>query len=351
VLIGSFGLDVAATRWISKNNSTFQSVQSLVVKFIIGFPLIIIIFYFLIAPVLGFHFLLPLTTILLFGLGNLLMILYQGIMMGLKKFNALNFMFITTNILFVVYLFLLTIFKLSGLIFWVGVGYGFLLIIQGVTCVLISRRSRETKVDPINKKEFIYYSFTILLSSVVYYCFLKVDNFFVAKYYNNVSLSNYIQCGKIGQYFIYFSSAVNVVIIPYLSSDSTMSLKKWMQILKPYIFLLILGALVLLFFGNYFYVSFFGKSFSMMHSLMVAFLPGFFCLGLLTLINAVFIARGQILRMLLGDIIGLILLILLDLFLLPHFGVQTAALFSSICYAVVLVFLLTGIKKQFILRD
>ena len=80
---------------------------------------------------------------------------------------------------------------------------------------------------------------------------------------------------------------------------------------------------------------------------MIYFLPGFLCLGLLTLLNAVYIARGQIMRMLLGDIIGFILLIILDVVLLPHFNIQAAALISSVCYAVVFLFLLVGIQKKF----
>lgn len=347
VLIGSFGLDIGATRWISKNNSYFNSIQSIFFKSVIVFPVGLLVFYFFLAPVFQFQLILPFSTMLLFGLGNLLISLYQGLLMGLKRYSILNLILIITNLIFLFFLYCLNRLKPEALLFWVGFSYSILLTLQGVLCLIISQRYKPLQPIEVHKKKFIVYSSTALLSSAVYYCFLKADNFFVAKYYDSVSLSNYVQCGKIGQYFIYFSSAVNAVLIPALSTGGKNIIKKWMKFILPYMIVMVFAALILLFFGNYLYVFLFGKSFSMMYSLMLFFLPGFFCLGVLTLLNAVFIARGKIIKMLIGDLIGLLLLIILDIFLVPNFGIQTAALCSSICYASVMFYLMFEIKKQF----
>ena len=50
---------------------------------------------------------------------------------------------------------------------------------------------------------------------------------------------------------------------------------------------------------------------------MIILLPGYVCLGMLTLINAVYISRGNIRYLFWGDLGGLVLLLLLDLWLVP----------------------------------
>ena len=56
VLLCSFGLDVAATRWLAKDNSYLKAVQGFLFKSIVVFPFIITLFYFVIAPFFRFNF-------------------------------------------------------------------------------------------------------------------------------------------------------------------------------------------------------------------------------------------------------------------------------------------------------
>jgi O-antigen/teichoic acid export membrane protein len=188
-----------------------------------------------------------------------------------------------------------------------------------------------------------------MISSLVYFCFLRTDNFFVEKYCSGVTLSNYVQCGKVGQYFIYFSSVISSTLLPFLSSEKiTTSYHEWKQLIKPYFILIITGAVILISTGKYIYPFVFGSDFNEMSNYMIILLPGFVCLGLLTLINAVYLSKGNVKRIFKGDIIGFFVVLVADTFLVPEYGVYAAAIVSSISYVIVFLYLWKDVEKQFI---
>ena len=87
----------------------------------------------------------------------------------------------------------------------------------------------------------------------------------------------------------------------------------------------------------------FGSEFEEMNGLMIILLPGYVCLGMLTLINAVYISRGNI-RYLLGRSGGLVLLLLLDLWLVPDGAPIPLRPSVSSCYILLFLYLLAGLK-------
>lgn len=188
----------------------------------------------------------------------------------------------------------------------------------------------------------------IMISSLIYFAFLRVDNFFVEKYTTDGSLGSYVQCGKIGQYFLYFSSIISSTILPFIRSEKiSVSLAEWKNLMRPYIAILILTTAIVAAVGPWVFPVLFGAGFQNMHQLMWIFLPGFFCLGLLTLMNAVYIGHNNIRRIFTGDSLGLILVLVFDYLFVPKYGAKAAALISSISYVIVFLYLLTGFKKNF----
>ena len=84
-----------------------------------------------------------------------------------------------------------------------------------------------------------------------------------------------------------------------------------------------------------------------MANYMIILLPGFVCLGLLTLINAVYLSKGNVKRIFKGDILGFIIVLVADTFLVPQYGAYAAATVSSISYVIVFLYLWKDIRKQF----
>ena len=351
VFIFSAGLDYAAISLISQEPKLLPAIHKMLFGAILLFAAVMLIYVFVLLPYSNNYFKQPSLSILFFSIGNLLLIFYQGILSGLKKFNRQNIILCITNTLFLAFLFVFTQQKTRENIQLVENAYAILFFLQGMLMWLYSRpRSAQATVS-VNWNVFIKSGVYIMISSLIYFAFLRIDNFFVQKYTDNSTLGNYVQCGKIGQYFLYFSSVISSTLLPFISSETVgSSFIEWRKMMMPYIMLLCAGALLIALFGKSCFPLFFGNEFNEMYSFMIILLPGFVCLGMLTLINAVYIGKGNIRKIFLGDMFGLILVTGLDGWLVPQYGAYAAAIISSAAYCLVFLYLLTGFKKQFSLR-
>ncbi len=200
----------------------------------------------------------------------------------------------------------------------------------------------------INPIPFFRYGIFIMFSSIVYFAFLRIDNFFVEKYSTPVVLGNYVQCGKIGQYFLYFSSIISSTLLPFISAETAgASYSEWKKLMRPYIMLICFGAVIIALTGKTIFPLLFGNEFNEMYVFMIILLPGFVCLGILTLVNAIYIGKGKINKIFKGDLLGLLIVSSLDGLLVPYYGAIAAATISSVAYCLVFIYLWWGFKKQF----
>lgn len=344
----SAGLDYSAVSLISKNPSHQARIHRLLGLVTVIFVLVLTGFVFLLHSPTGHFFQQPALAILLFATGNLLLIFYQGILSALKKFNLQNLLLGISNLVFLGYL--LGRYGPSGraAIEDLALAYGILFFVQGIAMFLVSRKRPGTNDPSLPAAGFYRSGLLIMFSSLLYFVFLRADNFFVEKYCSPVTLGNYVQCGKIGQYFIYFSSIVSSTLLPFLASESAInSYKEWIALMRPYAWWLLIGASLIALTGHTVFPLLFGEAFGEMYGLMVILLPGYLCLGMLTLINAVYISRGNVRVIFWGDLLGLLLVVGFSYWLVPRYGVRAAAMTSSVAYIIVFLFLLSGLRKQF----
>ena len=342
----SAGLDYSAITWISREPLSAPAIHKKLIEVVLFFTAAMLIFSFVILPETSFKLYRYSTAIVLFSSGNLMLILFQGFLSAQKKFNLQNIILGISNLCFLVYL--LSIPKGEISIFIISIGYGLLYFIQGLFMITFSYQKQVSNPIRIQWPAFFRHGFFIMISSLVYFCFLRTDNFFVEKYCSGVTLSNYVQCGKVGQYFIYFSSVISSTLLPFLSSEKiTSSYQEWKQLIKPYFILIITGAVILISSGKYIYPFVFGKDFNEMSHYMIILLPGFVCLGLLTLVNAVYLSKGNVKKIFKGDIIGFFIVLVADTFLVPQYGVYAAAIVSSISYVIVFLYLWKDVRNQF----
>jgi O-antigen/teichoic acid export membrane protein len=342
----SAGLDYSAIAWISKEPLSAPAIHKKLIEVVLFFTAVMLIVSFVIIPQNSLKLYEYSTAMVLFSSGNLMLILYQGFLSAQKKFNLQNIILGSSNLCFLIYLLM----KPNGLISIsiISLGYGLLYFIQGLLIIVLSYQKQISIQHQIEWPAFYKHGLFIMISSLVYFCFLRTDNFFVEKYCSGKTLSNYVQCGKVGQYFIYFSSAISSTLLPFLSSEKiTSSYQEWKQLIKPYFLLIIIGAIILIFSGKYIYPFVFGNDFIEMNNYMIILLPGFVSLGLLTLINAVYLSKGNVKQIFKGDIIGFIIVLVADTFLVPQYGVYAAATVSSISYVIVFLYLWKDVRKQF----
>ncbi len=355
VFIFSAGLDYAAIALVSQEPRLMGAIHKMLFRVILLFAAIMLLYVFAIMPRSNDYFKQPAIAIVLFSIGNLLLVFYQGILSAAKKFNRQNLILCVTNLAFLIYLvFFLNQKPTAGIQMNEAEGienaYALLFMLQGLLMWGFSFNKFKQVNVSVSWNVFIRSGIYIMLSSLVYFAFLRIDNFFVQKYSDPVTLGNYVQCGKIGQYFLYFSSVISSTLLPFISSETVgSSFSEWKKMMRPYILLLCCGALLIAAFGKQLFPLLLGKDFTEIYPLLLILLPGFVCLGILTLMNAVYIGKGNIKKIFIGDISGLILIAGFDAWLVPGYGAYAAAIISSVAYILLFVFLMASFKKQFIL--
>jgi O-antigen/teichoic acid export membrane protein len=246
VMLCSGGLDYAVISIISRNPGSAIRLRNMLMIVLLIFVLVFSCFVLYGLSFLRREPIQPLYPIILLGTGNLMLIFYQGYLSVLKKFNLQNYLLIITNSLFLI---LLVFYNVRGdardlnFISWT---YAILFLVQGTLMYLFSLRVTQKKVPVIKVSWGMLFKngILIMISSVIYFCFLRIDNFFVERYDSAVVLGNYVQCGKIGQYFLYFTSIISSTLLPFIASESIgSSYIEWKKIMKPYILLISAAAL------------------------------------------------------------------------------------------------------------
>ncbi len=350
VFVFSAGLDYAAIALLSQEPRLLPTLNKMLFKVVLFFAALLSVYVFFLLPLNNHYFKQPAIAIILFSIGNLLLIFYQGILSALKKFNLQNLVLGISNILFLIYLFVFFKPGEKGTLITIATAYAILYFTQGLLMYFLTYTKNNEISVSVRWNVFIRSGIYIMISSLVYFAFLRVDNFFVEKYENGTTLSNYVQCGKIGQYFLYFSSIISSTLLPFISTETVgASYPEWKKLIKPYIILLCMAAIVIALSGKFLFPFLFGEDFSEMFPFMLILLPGFVCLGMLTLLNAVYIGKGNIRKIFIGDLAGLLLVTGFDIWLVPYYGANAAAIISSIAYCLVFLYLAGSFKKQFLL--
>lgn len=348
VFIFSAGLDYAAIAVLSRYPEMLQAVNRLLIGIVIVFAASLLLVQLVSQNLWGSYFNQPFLAILLFSTGNLLLIFFQGVLSALKKFNLQNIILGACNLVFLAYLLFFFTAGDQGNLEKITLAYAILFIAEGLLMYMFSMSGTPAGGTKLKLDIFFRSGVYVMLSSLVYFAFLRVDNFFVERYDSGNMLGNYVQCGKIGQYFLYFSSVISSTLLPFISTETVgASFDEWKKMMKPYILLICLAAIFIAATGYYLFPAIFGKDFGDMYPLMLILLPGFVSLGILTLLNAVYIGKGNIRMIFAGDMMGLVLVMLFDFLFVPKHGAIAAAIISSVAYCLVFLFLLNSFKKQF----
>ena len=349
-LVCSLGIDFSVISFIAQDAGLINALRKKMLVILAVFAsLLILLVYFGLPGIVKNYFTQSQLAIVLFCTGNLMLIFYQGLLSALKRFNQQNILLVLSNAGFLLLLlFFLNKRDASVNFETIALANAVLFIFQGVGMQLMSYGYPSQATSTISWKALMRPGIYLLFASLAYFSFLRIDNFFVEEYCDKAVLGSYVQCGKVGQYFIYFSSIISSTMIPFIANETeTLSYKDWRSMMKPYLALLLLAAVAIVATGQLIFPFLFGEGFEQMYYLMLILLPGYLGLGLLTLMNAVYIGKGNLKRILMGDVGGFVLVTLLDILLIPRYGVYAAATISSVCYILVCLFLFLSLKKQF----
>jgi len=346
----SLGMDYAVISSISANPDSYRFWHSIFcISSITYIPLSFL--FFIVMNMLGFNQHHALWFSIFFVTGQTMLILFQGLLSAVKRFLVQNFVLIFFNSILLIILvsfYFNPELKINQDDIFSLITFNMLL--QGLSLSIVSFTSKKSKISNIDSSFFklqFRHGIKIMFTTLVFYFFIRSDQFFAQKFTNPVDFGNYVQCGKIGQYFLLFASMISSMLLPFISvTSASPEQSTWYSILKPYIWLMSLTALGIGISGSFIFPFFFGSEFEEMHQIMNILLPGYLALAMLTFLNAFYIGKGKLKRMILGDCLGLVILLLMNMMLSKNGNVVTIAWISTSCYVGLFFFMLYGVKKR-----
>jgi len=344
-ILSRFGIDTALLRFVAQLKGKMEEVKgiyfqgiSLVLFLSVLFSVLLFFFSDIVAE-LVFHkpHLTPYFKIISFGLVPFTIIhINAQTFRGLKKIKEFAFFQHVSKFLFaIIFFLLLTKFYNFGQ-FTVPV-YAFtfaVVVVMIVSLLFIFKKFRGIQSKRIfTNKEIIKTSFPMMLSSSVLLLMAWSDTIMIGIFKTEVDVGVYNVALKLAMITGIVLGAVNSIVAPKLSetfnNDRMNEFRKLIKQSTRIIFFSTLPILIILFLFPEFLLSFFGTEFAMAKTTLLILLVG-------QVVNVMSGSVGYILQMTGKEkafqnilLLALVINIILNILLIPKFGIEGAAVASS----------------------
>ena len=186
------------------------------------------------------------------------------------------------------------------------------------------------------------------MGNLIYFLLYRVDYFFVERYCSASQLGNYIQVSKLAHLFFILPTILAAVILPVTAGGKQANIGNLLAMLSRTIFLIYLTICSLLALTvSWLFQFVFGKSFTAMYQPFLLLIPGILALSSIFTITAYFAGSNRIKINIIGSVYALLFILFGNMIFTPLFGINAAALISSIGYIVYQVYIIGVLKKEF----
>lgn len=356
--LGNIGLQSANTYFSSKDpkllksllyNSIFTSILASLIFISLG-----IIIYNLFPSIWPINKDLTIISSIWLPAG-LTLLLIQGILVGLQQIFKYNVIEFSQKVFFFLIICIIFFFdNITPKIFF-SINTISVYIAMILCLYFIKKNPSFISEYKFNRKfyfETIKYSMGAYVASILSFLTLRFDLLMVKTMTTSSSTGNYSIAVSIADVLYMLPSVVGLMLFSKLSPDSISSHR--VGILKKSILLLsvimLVFCLIAGFTAHFFIDLFYGKEFNTAAQALIYLIPGIYFLSLSTQ-NQNFMASTKRLKMMtIGPFIAFIINIGLNFVLIPHYGINGAAISSSVSYtlwfAVSSILLYSSIKKQ-----
>ena len=219
-----------------------------------------------------------------------------------------------------------------------------LLLLLGVSLKL-NHSHRETPSDW--RRQWWRFSLLALGSNMLFFLVLRADYAWVAYWMDPVALGNYVQVSRLGQLLVMPASMLAAVVFPYAAAREVQATADSVLLLTRTLALLYgVGGLLLLLMGYWLFPALFGAEFNQVFMPLVLAYPGFVALGWLSVLGAFVSAQGNQRVHVWANATALVILIVLDGWMIPQYGLAGAALVSSVAYFAAFVWVYRVFRRQ-----
>jgi O-antigen/teichoic acid export membrane protein len=211
--------------------------------------------------------------------------------------------------------------------------------------------SKEEKfllsISPGSVKKVFRYSGYAFIANLLFLGITRIDYFFIRHFATAQDLGNYIQVSKIAQFFFLLPAMISTVMFPFVASGTQPDLKKSIQNFSGKLLLLYAGVcLILAASGNWLFPWVFGPTFNNMYVPFLLLIPGILAISGLYPYTAYFAGEDRIRVNIYGSILAFVFIVVADYLFIPQYGINGAALISSIGYFIYYCYVLMVFKKE-----
>lgn len=287
---------------------------------------------------------------LVFICGNLLISFLTNLFYANKKFIISNRIGIIINLLLIGAIFFINEklwFNNEKYIFTYFASY----LLQGIILIIVFLRSegRIKFLLPSSQqlKELFRYCMLAFISNVIMFFVYRVDYWFVHYYRSAEELGNYIQVSKIAQMFFVLPGILAGVVFPVTAGGAANEIHEKLALLSRSLLLVYSIICIFLIVTGYWLFPFvFGASFHSMYVPFVFIIPGILALSALYPLTAYYAGKNKVIVNVTGTVLALIVIIIGDWIFIPVYGINAAALVSSIAYITCQLYVLLYFKNE-----
>jgi O-antigen/teichoic acid export membrane protein len=296
----------------------------------------------------GFHF-----SATAFLAGNLLITFFVALFYAKMDFVLPNLLLVSVNFLLIVLVpnndwikGFMSDEKYVQLYFLGFFIQGFLLMIA-----FLFRYFKLSDLKPIPAeliKPFMSFALIAVVTNSMTFLMYRIDYWFVNKYCDDADLGNYIQACKLAQLFFIVPSILAAVVFPMTASGRREEMNEKMQLLsRSLIIFYCIACAGLVAVGYWLFPFVFGETFNNMYFPFVLLVPAILSYSVIHLLAAYYSGKKVLSVNFNGNLIALFIIVVGDILVIPRFGINGAAIVSSIGYICYMSFILLMHRKEY----
>jgi len=186
------------------------------------------------------------------------------------------------------------------------------------------------------------------LANIIFFLLYRIDYWFVEKYCTPVQLGNYIQVSKLGQMFFILPTMLASVVFPLTAGGQREKVNSLLTMLsRTILWLYAAVCVVLLLTGKWLFPFIFGNDFTEMYQPFALLMPGILSLSGLFTLTAYYAGKNKMKVNITGSLLALVVIIIGDSIFIPVYGINAAALISSLGYIIYQLYVLIVFNKEY----
>jgi O-antigen/teichoic acid export membrane protein len=231
---------------------------------------------------------------------------------------------------------------------WIVVLYlfGFQNIAQAIGLVIFFKRdpASEKKQQRDQLAATFKTSTIIVVTNVIQLLAYRVDFWLISLFYGSYEVGIYAQANKFANFSWIIPNILSQIMIP---SFASMKKEESSEIFSTAFGLNFLIVILTLFLALFFYFFYLDPQYRVGLFAFYLMLPGYFFWGTVIYFSSYFFSKGRFVYNLLGSSFCFVLILIIDVILIPKYGIKGAAIGNTVTYfSVFVMYIMLLVKKS-----